>query len=279
LHLGWHGQASAATIGGSPASAACLLSCAKKSLVCILPWLHHSAIDNTSCWVATLPISVCNLGRPVGKTALGKTTLYRLRDYGVPASWVRLVMYVASVAAPVRDLDLLELFAGQGMLHKSAKLLGLASMGMDKELNPKHHDLLTTTGLMHAIRAVLRLRVNSLLFLGIPCSSWVWMNRGTSKRSKSNPLGDSSVPSVDTTNRLTSRCVLLIMTAIARGATWLLEQPASSLLPHHPRVEQLRQLGRGLVSKTPTNTVHLVCVCVQKLIVAPRGIPASHCER
>ena len=169
-------------------------------------------------------------------------------------------MYVASVSAPVRDLDLLELFCGQGMLHKSAKLLGLASAGMDRELNPKLHDLLTTRGLLHAIRAVLRLRVNSLLFLGIPCSSWVWMNRGTSKRSRTNPLGDTTVPSVAATNQLTSRCTLLVMTAVARGACWLLEQPASSLLPHHPRMAQLVHLSRDLVFEKTTNTITCVCV-------------------
>lgn len=201
-----------------------------------------------------------NFCRPVGKTSLGKTTLYRLRDYGAPASWVRLVMYVASVSAPVRDLDLLELFCGQGMLHKSAKLLGLASAGMDRELNPKLHDLLTTRGLLHAILAVLRLRVNSLLFLGIPCSSWVWLNRGTSKRSKSNPLGDTSIPSVATTSQLTSRCALLIMTAVARGSCWLLEQPSSSLLPHHPRMAQLLHLSRDLVFERPANTLSCVRV-------------------
>ena len=31
---------------------------------------------------------------------------------------------------------------------------------------------------------------------GPPCSSWIWMNRGTSSRSKDNAMGDGKQPSV-----------------------------------------------------------------------------------
>ena len=102
-----------------------------------------------------------------------------------------------------------------------------------------------TTGFLRAVGLVLRLRVGGLVWGGTPCSSWVFMNRGTSKRTASNPLGDCSEPSVRLGNLLTTRFVLLVLLGVARGAMWCCEQPMSSLMPRHPRMQQLWRLGQG----------------------------------
>jgi hypothetical protein len=112
-------------------------------------------------------------------------------------------------------------------------------------IDPQRHNLLSTEGLLHAIKGVLRLRQRGLLWGGVPCSSFVWINRGTSRRSRANPLGDVSVASVSTSNTIVSRFALLVLLGVSRGATWLVEQPSSSLLPWHPRIADITLLGRG----------------------------------
>ena len=180
------------------------------------------------------------------RRALSKTTLHNLARFGAPASFVLIVNYVLAVAQPRRELDLLEICCGKGALFKSAKLLGLQAEGMDVTINPQQHNLLSTEGFLHAVKGVLRLRRNSLLWGGLPCSTWVWINRGTSQRSRSNPLGNRSIPSVASANELVSRFSLLVLLAVARGAAWLVEQPSTSLLPLHPRIANVLQLGPEL---------------------------------
>lgn len=55
-------------------------------------------------------------------------------------------------------------------------------------------------GFMKLIQLALRARGDSLLHCGPPCSSWVWVNRGTSLRSKDSPEGDMDVASVAASN-------------------------------------------------------------------------------
>lgn len=64
---------------------------------------------------------------------------------------------------------------------------------------------------MRALQLVLRLREGALLHAGPPCSSWVFLNAGTSRRNSANPAGDSSVPSVRAANaRLDELSVMIV---------------------------------------------------------------------
>ena len=46
------------------------------------------------------------------------------------------------------------------------------------------------SGFGRAIQGCLRLKPGSLLSIGLPCCSFIWINRFTSQRSCSNPWGD-----------------------------------------------------------------------------------------
>ena len=46
-------------------------------------------------------------------------------------------------------------------------------------------------GWTNIVRMILKLRPGGLLIGGPPCSSWVWINRATSKRSAQRVMGDS----------------------------------------------------------------------------------------
>ena len=59
-----------------------------------------------------------------------------------------------------------------------------------------------------AVATIMRLKENSVVLLAPPCSSWVWMSRGRSKRSKYDPLGDVSRTFVADANKAVSRATI-----------------------------------------------------------------------
>lgn len=60
---------------------------------------------------------------------------------------------------------------------------------------------------MKAIQSTLRLVENSLMHGGPPCSSFVFINQGTSGRSRENADGRQRYKSVRTANALLGQCL------------------------------------------------------------------------
>ncbi len=52
------------------------------------------------------------------------------------------------------------------------------------------------------LQGILRCKSTGLIHCGPPCSSFVWLNRGTSKRNAENPEGDPNVESVQSANTI-----------------------------------------------------------------------------
>lgn len=72
-------------------------------------------------------------------------------------------------------------------------------------------------------------------FLGYP----ICRSRGSTRRSKSSPLGDQAAPSVKIGNLMATRCAIILLIAAARSLFWILEQPQNSLFQFHPLVEKV----------------------------------------
>ena len=89
--------------------------------------------------------------------------------------------------------------------------------------------LQTRLGLCVATQQLMRVKRAGLLFSGLPCSSFIWLNRGTTHRSADNPDGSPYVPTACFGNLLAARFALLALTGIIRGVWWVCEQPSSSL--------------------------------------------------
>ena len=71
------------------------------------------------------------------------------------------------------------------------------------------------------------------------------MSRGSTGRSKSDPLGFTSVECVAAQNRLVKRVVLLLRFVVCMGLFWILEQPTSSILQDHPTFQRnAKRLGK-----------------------------------
>ena len=98
-------------------------------------------------------------------------------------------------------------------------------------------DILSPLGFLHAVKFALKLRRGAQCVLAPVCSSWVWLNRGTSGRSELTPLGNETVPSVRFANLVVSRVALLLYILSSKCVFWILEQPVSSLMEHYPRFQ------------------------------------------
>ena len=176
---------------------------------------------------------------------VSETTRRRLAQYGAPATLLHMLAYLAALGTTQRDLHMVELFSGEGALATAFNENDMKSEQLDICRNPLH-DIRKVSGLMRACQLIMRLKVGGLLWSGTPCSTWVWIARSSTGRSRGNPLGRADQPCVSDANITASRVALLVLLAVARGCCWAIEQPGSSLLPEHPRMQMLARLGQGL---------------------------------
>ena len=105
----------------------------------------------------------------------------------------------------------------------------------DKDYHDQQ-DLCGLEGFFLALRMLLQVVPGGLFWGGVPCSSWIFLNMGTSGRKAGAATGDVSQPTVRIANLIASRYALLTMVALARSVVWCAEQPSSSLLPNYDRL-------------------------------------------
>lgn len=172
---------------------------------------------------------------------LTKRKALALLFWGAPVLLIHAVDFCMQVWASehgegssMRDLDMVELFSGEGELTRQCRSYGIDCRGFDILKNPLH-DLASAEGFCIALTQTLRVKRNGVIWGGNPCSSWVWISdHSTKRRSSLGVMGDEEVPSVALTNCLAARFALLAMIAVIRGLFWCVEQPMSSLLPQCP---------------------------------------------
>ncbi|CAK0883741.1 unnamed protein product [Prorocentrum cordatum] len=137
------------------------------------------------------------------------------------------------------NLRCVEYFAGVGAVCGVFENSGYDVYKYEILREPKHNDILSDVGFAEAVRVALNMAPGGCCVMGPVCSSWVHWCMGTSGRRKWRPLGDQSKPWVQKANTMVSRVMLLVRILQSRGVFWVLEQPASSLMVHHPRFQEL----------------------------------------
>lgn len=75
----------------------------------------------------------------------------------------------------------------------------------------RHHDLSTSTGLLSTFQAIRRVITGGFLWLGIPCSSFIWLSRGSTFRSSLRPRGKKRLRKVRETNRMVRRLLYVFL--------------------------------------------------------------------
>ncbi len=110
---------------------------------------------------------------------------------------------------------------------------------MDMEYSTLHN-VLTPVGLLCMLRTVLDLRPGAVFWAAPPCSSWVFLSRGSTGRHLQIE-GDFCQRGVVAQNALIERLILALELCTLRGVVWVLEQPASSCLWRHPAMLECMQ--------------------------------------
>ena len=176
-----------------------------------------------------------------GLNKFARTNLQLLQLIGAPAIVLRLVFFVS--ITPGIDLtprlDSLETFAGQQAYSIVKRSHGYSALAYEKDYDPVNMNILTDPGFANLIYFALIMKIGSQAVHAIVCSSWGVINRGTSKRSKGNPLGDTKVSSVREGNVMAARLCIILYINIARAVFFLVENPVNSLLEWSPRMQEL----------------------------------------
>ena len=141
-------------------------------------------------------------------------------------------------------LDTVEFFAGEAQVTKNWAAMGLASLDYDIKNDMKYQSLNSNWGFIHALQCLRRLRPRrGCAWLGTVCSTWVFMSRASTMRTKLKPQGDVSRRCVVNGNRQASRSALVMAFCYAKACGFVLEQPASSLLWHHPSLLHVQRVA------------------------------------
>ena len=101
---------------------------------------------------------------------------------GAPATFIRLVILVATVIDTEPIYDLIEYFAGCKALTFGGREEGLCTTSFEQKDDPVFQDINTPEGFCYAISLALQGKLGSGQHFAPVCSSWGAMNRGTSKR-------------------------------------------------------------------------------------------------
>ena len=132
-----------------------------------------------------------------------------------------------------------EFFSGEAAITRAMREACRQAASFDVRDEPVFQNMLTSEGFVLAMLLVLRLVPGAGMLAAPVCSTWVWLNRGTSLRSSGRRLGDTLRQQVRDANCMVARVVLLAILTTCRGLVWIIEQPANSLLEKHPRFQLL----------------------------------------
>lgn len=169
-----------------------------------------------------------------------------LKAWGMPKEILHILDMIAQQTPSnspecQRDLKLLDVFSGNAALSKLWREKGQKAQSYDI-VDGAECDLRTTSGFQRLLHLALRLEEDALCVLGLPCTSYVFINKGTHCRTEDSPYGREDLQYVRDSNLLTTRAVMVLMVISVRCGFWLLEQPSSSQLIHHPELRFLLDL-------------------------------------
>ena len=137
-----------------------------------------------------------------------------------------------------QDIDVAEMFSGVGHLVSAAKAAGMAALTYEILEDKIHQDICSPQGFLEALLMMMRLHLQGLVHWDTCCSNWIWMSRSGTGRNNANPMGDPSLSKVQIANLMVSRMCCLQLVAFAKYGIMILEQPASSLMPKHQRMQE-----------------------------------------
>ena len=157
---------------------------------------------------------------------------------------VALTCLVASLGGDVDCPTIFqEDFCGHHNLSTAMLQAGLPILARDTKFSRNLNNL-TGIGMMATLQGLRTLCQGGLAWFGIPCSSCVYMSRGSTRRSRLNARGCRSYASVRQANAIARRDCYLVHYVEQKGAFWCLDNPVSSLVwLYKPVADMLRRPG------------------------------------
>ncbi|CAK9097924.1 Uncharacterized protein SCF082_LOCUS45928 [Durusdinium trenchii] len=107
-------------------------------------------------------------------------------------------------------------------------------------------DITTAFGMLLLFIQARRLRVGGCAWYGIPCNSWIFMSRGTTRRSWFRARGETRYKSVRVGNKIARRVSYLLHYHWVKGHFYVLENPLSSLLWQYRCIRKRLQQHRAV---------------------------------
>ena len=126
-----------------------------------------------------------------------------------------------------------EVFCGLGIIFAQCVRLGLSSFYFDLDIGGQRHNILTGMGLLFLVQNLLTVMSGGCVWFGIPCSTWVWIARGHTHRTKANINGNTDRQDVCQANRMVGIIAMLLDLLVLRGVFYVIEQPSTSLVWFH----------------------------------------------
>eukprot|EP00959_Pyramimonas_sp_CCMP1952_P029723 623763-Pyramimonas_sp.AAC.1 len=162
---------------------------------------------------------------------------------GAPAILIRLVtqLYLEPSINMSPTLDSVEYFAGDQQYTRAKARDGRIAVGFEIKDDPVMMDFLNPVGFLYAVSLCCRLKPGGQCVSAPVCSTWVWLSRGSTGRTKRRPLGNQLLKCVRDGNCMVSRLCLLMFIMYAKGVFFIIEQPANSLLEEHPKFKLFRK--------------------------------------
>ena len=178
----------------------------------------------------------CVLGSAVGLPTDARAKL----------GWSCGVDVIQSLRAPLH-LHMEEKIVGAGVITAEGYSQGLRVQALDWKLSSSQN-FLAGDGFSIVIATNLKILPERASVVTQPCSTFVWLARGHSRRSCTPPAGATSGTDIAQANTMPCRTGCLIRLLILRAVCFFIEQPSSSTLWFLDCFQQLiadvRQAGR-----------------------------------
>ena len=138
-------------------------------------------------------------------------------------------------------LDCVEHYSGVARIASTFVTNGHCAQPFDVTRHMLFDNALTSEGLATQLLHTCHTKPLGLSWWGTVRSSWVWICRGTTLRSREDVLGRLDLQCVNEANTQVCRMALVLFLVISLRIHWVLEQPASSLMSLAPWLEFLNE--------------------------------------
>lgn len=175
--------------------------------------------------------------------ANSEVLIMRLQDLQAPACFIKLLHRILHVCPVKQCLTHAEYFAGVKEVTAAHQRAGHAAASFELlDGDDESQNLLSNIGFVNACRISCSVIDGGATTSAPVCSSFVFMNSGTSARNVCFPLGDETIPSVAAANIMVARVLLLQWIFMCRMIFSVLEQPASSMMQYHDQFQEFLRM-------------------------------------